>query len=583
MTKKTTGNGGFRESLRLRLATTDRLPQLALLGIVSGILTGLVIITFRIIIEFTQAHLLPGNQSENYEALTPWVRLFLAIGGGLTVGLLFQFVAKGANQVGVVHVMERLAYHQGRLPIRNAIWQFIGASISLICGHSVGREGPGIHLGATTGSQLGQVLQLPNNSTRILVSCGVAAAIAASFNTPLAGVIFSMEVVMMEYTLAGFTPVILAAVSATSLCRWFFGSDPAFAVPALHLQSLQELPFIILTGIVLGILAAIFINTLNRFTHVVEKRPYWQRTTLAGIIIGICALFVPEIMGVGYDTVNNALIGSLGIGILVAIVLFKLVATSAAIGLGLPGGLIGPTLVIGAAAGGAMGIVADLMFPGSVSSHAFYAMLGMGAMMAATLQAPLAALMAMLELTGNPNIILPGMLAVISSGLTCSELFGKSSIFVMLIRARGLDYRNDPVAQTLRRQGVATAMNKQFVISDAPIAVSEIKNLLENKPQWIVIINDKQPRSLLPATDLAQYLQQTNDNDPETQDTIDLMDIPAKRRELESIHLRANLQEALDTINETHAEALCVIHGHNKNIKIYGILTQQDIEKHYQY
>jgi len=164
----------FLEKKRLWLATIDTLPQLALIGLVCGIFSGIVIIAFRLLIESTQAGLLPMGDPENYEALSPLMRLLIAIIGALLVGLIFNVIAKQTRQVGVVHILERLAYHQGRLPWANAVWQFVGGALSIISGHSVGREGPGIHLGATTGSLMGQSLRLPDNSTRILVSCGAA-------------------------------------------------------------------------------------------------------------------------------------------------------------------------------------------------------------------------------------------------------------------------------------------------------------------------------------------------------------------------------------------------------------------------
>jgi len=563
----------------------DRLPQLAVLGIICGLLAGLVIVAFRVLIEYFQAAILPGGLADNYEALTSSTRLSLSVGGGLLVGILFQYIAKDAQQVGVTHVMERLAYHQGRLPLRNAIWQFIGAAITIISGHSVGREGPSIHLGATSGSLLGQALKLPNNSTRILVSCGIAAAIAASFNTPLAGVIFSMEVVMMEYTIAGFMPVILAAVCATTVMRMILGSEPVFMVPPLNLESLHELPYVIIMGLVIGGLAALFIHLLQYFSQMGTSRPLWQRTTFAGLLVGLCAWSVPEIMSIGYDTVNAALLGQLGLLLLCAVVILKLLATAAGIGLGLPGGLIGPTLVIGATAGGAMGLIAEHTFPGDVSSHAFYAVIGMAAMMGATLQAPLAALTAMVELTANPNIILPGMLAVIASGLVSGELFGKQSVFLMLMKARGLDYRNDPVAQSLRRLSVASVMNTNIAIIDRHATLTASRSLLDAKPQWIVITDNNSPKSLLPAADLALYLESRRgpEQDHETTNAIDLIEIPAHRRELATIALQATLQEALDKLFEHQVEVLCITHHLNNILKIDGILTKQDIEEHYQY
>jgi len=240
--------------------------------------------------------------------LSATLRFGLPAIGGLVIGLIFQYLSHtGGVQVGVVHVLERLSYYQGHLPFRNSILQFFGAAISIISGHSVGREGPSIHLGSASGSLLGQWLHLPNNSIQTLVACGAAAGIAASFNTPLAGVIFSMEVIMMEYTISGFTPVILSAVSATAVTRFVFGAGSAFSLPSLQLASLFELPYLLIMGLVIGTLAAAFISSLKWFTEVSKEIAIWKRMTLAGILTGLCALVVPEIMGIGYDTVNQAM------------------------------------------------------------------------------------------------------------------------------------------------------------------------------------------------------------------------------------------------------------------------------------
>ncbi len=565
----------LRERLNNRFANMDSLGYLSLLGTLTGLLAGLVIVTFRLLYEGVQASFLPDGDVENYEALAWWIRLSLPILGGLLIGLLFQAVAKTSRPVGIVHVMERLAYHQGQLPFINGLMQFCGAAISIISGHSVGREGPAIHLGATSGSQLGSFLHLPNNSTRTLVACGVAAAIGASFNTPLAGVIFSMEVVLMEYTLIGFIPVILAAVAATALSRVFFGAEPAFMLPPLQLGSLYDLPYVILSGIVIGCLAALFIRLLLFFSRRATKRPLWQRTTLAGLIVGLCAVAMPAVMGIGYDTVNATMAGELGIALLVAIVVFKLLATSAGLGLGIPGGLIGPTLVIGAAAGGAIGAAVALLSPDSTSSPALYAMLGMGAMMGATLQAPLAALTALLELTANPNIILPGMLAIVTANLVNSQFFGNESVFIQLMRARGLDYHHNPVAQSLRRLSVAKAMDREIVQSDIILTPFEADTLLRQHPHWIVI---SEAKLLLPPADLAQHLASTLDA------TIDLRAIPALRRQAITIDLRATLQEALDRLTESPADALMVCDRRaSDEQQVLGVITREDIEEHYRY
>ena len=573
------------DRFRSRLANVDALPQLAILGLVSGVLAGVVIVLFRLAIENTQISFLPDGNTENYEALSATLRFGLPAIGGLVLGLIFQTLSQTGNvQVGIVHVLERLSYYQGHLPFRNFVMQFIGAAISIISGHSLGREGPSVHLGSASGSLLGQWLHLPNNSIQTLVACGAAAGIAASFNTPLAGVVFSMEVIMMEYTIAGFIPVIMAAVSATAVSRLVFGAESAFSLPSLQLVSLFELPYILIMGLIVGALAAAFISSLKWITEVSSTVDIWKRLTLAGILTGLFALVVPEIMGMGYDTVNQAMLGQISIGVLLLIVLFKLLASTVGLGLGLPGGLIAPTLVIGAAAGGVLGLVAATTFPDQTASPGFYAMLGMAAMMAATLQAPLAALIALLELTANPNIILPGMLAVIASGITSSHIFGHESIFITLLKARGLDYRSDPIAQSLRRIGVASVLNTSFVTTPQTLTSAIASELLEREPIWMIIIKEEKPVALLLSADLNLYINNTN-SDSKT-DNIDLLEIPARREDASCISRQATLQQALDAMNENNVDALYVTISKTNKINldgptIIGIITRQIIESQY--
>ena len=566
-------NNQFMDRLRLHLAGSEARLQLAILGLFTGLFSGMIIILFRMCIESVQSSFLPGGNNENYEQLPLWALFLLPTAGGLLLGLIFQFGSHKTRQIGIVHVMERLAYHHGNLPWRNAVAQFFGAALSIISGHSVGREGPCAHLGATGGSLVGQWLQLPNNSTRTLVACGVAAAIGASFNTPLAGVIFAMEVVMMEYTLSGFMPVILAAVSGTALTRLVYGASPAFVIPQMEIHSIEELPLILLMGIMIGALASLFIKTQIFFTGFLQQWPIWQRMTLAGILTGVCALMVPQIMGIGYDTVNSALIGELGLGLMAGIVAVKIFATAAGLGLGLPGGMIGPTLVIGATAGGAFGMTGKILLPGDMSSHAFYAIIGMGAMMGATLQAPLSALMAMLELTANPGIILPGMLAVIGSGLTASEIFGKTSIFISLMRARGLEYKSDPVTQALQRIGIASIMNTNFVIWQPDISRRDLEMITKGNAIWLLLEKDHEIVALVDISRLQTLLRESGD------DHFDLLKADIQRKKVGRIHLQATLHEAQDLLERDKNEALYVQRRLSNGItRTFGVILPQDIE-----
>ena len=224
-----------------------------------------------------------------------------------------------------------------------------------------------------------------------------------------------------------------------------------------------------------------------------------------------------------------------------------------------------------------MGILADSWQPGDIASPAFYALIGLGTMMGATLQAPLAALTAILELTSNPNIILPGMLALITAGLVSREVFGMDSVYLMLMRARGLDYRNNPLTQTLHRIGVASVMERRIETLPDNVSRQDATTALANEPQWILVSINRQPAWIMPAADLARYLQ-----DHAGDEQLVLADIPAERREITAIDFTATLLEALDALGKNKAEAAYVVRRTIPGIeRIYGVLTRRDIERSY--
>lgn len=589
----------FIETIRLKLGSLDALPILSVMGLISGLLAGGVVVLFRIFIESGVVLWHSGEGVNDFEGTAWWFRLLLPLIGGFLVGFVLHKVGKERRQVGVGHVLERMSFHQGYLNWRNAIVQFVVGGMTLASGQSVGREGPGIHLGSTAGSWLGQQMNLPNNSIRILVGCGTAAAISASFNTPLAGVIFAMEVVMMEYAVASFIPLILASVTAAILSRVVFGNDVAFIVPTLDLKSLLEIPYFILLGLVIGTVAAIFIIATRIVATKTKDWSSWLKCGTAGTCVGIIALVAPQVMGIGYDTVNAALHGSLPLQILAIAFIGKLLATIICSGLSLPGGVIGPSMFIGAMMGGILGSFGEFAFPDYASEYAFYSMVGMATMMSAILQAPLAALMALLELTNNPNILLPGMLSLVIANLVVSQLFKQKSIFQSQMQVKGLELKINPLSQFLRSVGVAGLMERKVSVHEKHIPFDDVEELLEDTPRWILITEDKIPKSLMPANDLARYYLSEQELEAEKRKEaeekneeyiaegnydIDLLSIPGDRQDIASIYLQGNLEEALDTMDRESVDAVYIFRTTAPMTdKIYGVLTRETIESHYSY
>lgn len=564
---------GFRRSL----ASFDAVRQFAILGILSGIVTGVVILAFRTLIEIPLAIFL-NNDFDNFEALPRAFYFVVPAVGAIFLAILLTLIKQEHRSVGPVHVLERLARHQGHLPWQNAVTQFCAGIIALASGQSGGREGPAVHLGAAGSSLLGQSLSLPNNSIRILVGCGAAAAISASFNTPMAGVIFSMEVIIMEYTIAGFIPVILAAVTATMINHLVYGNETAFFVPLTVADySLHDIPFLVLEGFLIGTVAAIFVH-LIALIYRYAPSTVGRRMLVAGVVTGILALAVPQVLGVGYDTVTLALEGKIGIVILISALAFKLLATATTIALGVPVGVIGPTIFIGAMAGGTLGILGAAMMPEAASSQGFYVMLGMGAMMGAVLQAPLAALMAVMEMTNNSHIILPAMLVIIVANLTANQVFKIESIFVTQMKILGLEFRQNPLSMALNRASVASIMSRSFERVPRVISIELAAELGRDSPTWLLVDGTNGPSFILRTEDLRQHLEAgSHKND------IDLTEIPATRKDISSIMLQATLSEALDTLNSTGVQALYVTRISAPMIdSVVGIVNRSDIESYYQ-
>ncbi|MCE8018648.1 chloride channel protein [Halomonas sp. MCCC 1A11036] len=571
------------EGFRRKLASVDALPQLCVLGVLSGLLTGAVMVAFRLLLELGGVLFMPGGDHEAFERLAPLVRSSLPLVAVTLIGIFLWRQPAATRKLGVGHVIERLTYHQGRFPLRNWINQWWVGVATVLGGLSAGREGPAIHLGAAAASGLGQQLRLPHNSLRVLVACGTAAGISASFNTPIAGVIFAMEVVMMEYTIAGFMPVILASTMGALVAMLVYGSEPAFQVPSVSLGSLANLPWIVITALFIGLLAGLFIHVAR--SERIAGLPVVARLALVALATAAVAWWYPAVQGIGYDSLDASLAGELAVDVLLALVVAKLLLTAITVASGIPIGIIGPVLVVGAAAGALADLVGAWLFPQLGSEPGFYAMLGMAAMMGAVLQAPLAALMALLELTHNPNIILPGMLAVVVSGLTARQLCRCDGFFISMTR-HGLHPLQQPLMQALSRVSVPAVMERSFVTTPRMVTRDQARALLDAKPAWILILRstDDKPTLALKAADLARALidEQELEEIAFEEALIDLLEVPGLRLEMAPIHLQATLSEAFTRLNDQAVDALYVEYGRRpKHKRISGIITRGAIERYY--
>lgn len=571
------------ERWRDQLSGLDALPQLTILGLLTGIFAGVIIVIFRMLVEIPLRFILPIH-TENFEGLSSAWHFGLPLIGATLFGLVLQFIDKKYHAASVGHVLDRIHNHQSRLPLGNFLNQLFGGAWCLVTGQSVGREGPAVHLGAGCGSLLGQWLGLPNNSLRPLAGCGVAAAIAACFNTPMAGVIFAMEVVVMEYSITGFIPVILAAVAGTIINQLVFGFSTVFHPPQAVLESLFELPFMAMAGFTVAIFAALFINLQAICCKLSLNRPIALRFAIAGLLAGFVSIFAPQIMGVGYDTIDSALAGNMGLWLLLGILSAKLLVTGVSLGVGMPGGVIGPLLFMGACIGGAVGIVANKLMPGSASAVGFYVLLGMGAMMGAVLNAPLAAMMAIIEFTYNPHVIFPSMLVVIVACLTTRWAFRCDGLFQTLLTVQGKKNSFATTEQLLSSIGARSLLDKHIKTCSTQISVAEAHQLLIHHPHWVVLVEEK---LLLHPSDLANYLGSLSDSSGTALDTIsnttpdtliDLLTIAARRLNMIELDDKTNLYQALLTMNHAKVDAAFIRSTQKSGL---GILTRERIDNYY--
>lgn len=543
---------------------------MAVLGILVGIAAGLVVNLFRFILESPFPFFGNGLHHDNFEALPPYLHFLLPVAGCIVIGQLLHVLTPELRLMGVSYIIDKVQHFRSQMRVRNAVMQFVTASIALLSGRSCGREGPAIHMGATAGGAIGSWLQLPNNSIRTLIAAGSAGAIAAAFNTPIAGVIFAMEVILMEYAISGIIPVIVAAVSGTVVTQILYGGEPVFVIDEVAMNSLWQIPYVVFMGLIIGIIASLFVK-LHKFACGFGHIDLRLRLLGIGLLTGSVGLFMPEILGTGYDSLNDALQGNLALTFLLALLSLKLIVTALSLGLGLPGGVIGPSLMLGGVAGGIMGIVGESFFPGSLSTSGFYVLIGMCAMMGATLQAPLAALMALLELSNNPGIILPAMLIIVVANMTSSELFKIKSVFQNSLTPRQSGFSPE-LSRFLNRFAVSTVASKKFATLHPGADLPTIRDALEKNPDWLIIDYIGTHDAIIARASLELALENAD---------FDLNKLD-RAREVTAINQQATLLEALETLAEkgTHM-GYTYRQDHKGEIIIQGVFSENDIMAFY--
>jgi CIC family chloride channel protein len=384
---------------------------LYLLAIAVGILGGYGAILFRLLIKVSQ--FIFYQDSKDFLSFAHKIPFYLKVLipalGGLVVGLIVRWGPEKTRGHGVPELIEAVVIRGGRISWRMATARVSAAAVTIGAGGSVGREGPIIHIGSFLGSAVAQVLRLGRDRERILVSCGAAAGISATFNAPIAGMLFAVEVLLGDFSLGTFSPIVLASVTAAVISGFHLGSFPAFVIPSFQIGSLWEYGLYPLLGMLCGLAAVGFTTTLylceDRFNDL--PLPAWVKPALGGMLLGSMLLVVPQVFGVGYGAVNLALLNKMSLTLMGALILAKIVATSISLGSGSTGGILAPSIFIGAMTGGTFGLLVAQVLPlAQPLSASSYALVGMGALVAGSIHAPVTAILLIFELSGKYQIIL---------------------------------------------------------------------------------------------------------------------------------------------------------------------------------
>ncbi|MDP4945935.1 chloride channel protein [Alishewanella sp. SMS8] len=480
-------------ALQRRLALPQTSLQLCLLGMLGGLIAALLIICFRLAIIGIQGFFL--EHTDDFASIDAEIRWLLPLGGAACIGLIALFTGYKHYRLGIPFVIHRIKTAYGIMPFRNTLSQFFGGVVALASGFSVGREGPSVHLGAYGASTVGRYLKLPYNSVRILAGCGIAAGISASFNTPLAAMIFVMEVVLREYRIHVFIPIMLASVVGAMATQLVFGTDRELAALDIISLSVWHFPYLILCGVIFGAVAWFFNSNMMRLLSVFKKWPLLLRLALAGMVTALVGYLIPEAMGAETGAIQFAINSPTAIHLLLLILAGKMILTLFAIGLGVPGGIIGPVFGIGVVLGTILAIVPALIVDNS-SNAGTYAVLGMAGMMAATLHAPLAALVAVLELAANQHIILPAMLVIVTAYVTTVQFFNNKSIFLMQLDFMQLPYKLSPADDVLQKVGVLAVISQEYQVLDNPDEQTVLASLDTLQPPTQLIIKRQTSDSL---------------------------------------------------------------------------------------
>lgn len=455
--------------------------QLVLPAVIVGAGAGLAAVGFRWLIT---AATLVFTGTQDYSAsvghpANPWVPwlggAFVIIApaiGGLLYGPLVDRFAREARGHGVPEVMYAVNKRGGRIPGKVAVVKALASAITIGSGGSVGREGPIVQIGSAMGSTLARVMRMPESRVRTLVACGAAGGIAATFNAPIAGVFFALELLLRDFAAASFGAVMLASITASVVGRSLLGDHPFLTLPTFAVVNPSQFPLFALLGLCAGLVGVGFTRVLyaiEDFCDWAWRGPEWLRPVAGGLLLGLLLFAIPQMYGVGYPVLEKSVVGRYALGMLVLLLVAKIIATSLTIGIGGSGGVFAPSLFIGAMLGAAFGDVVGLAIPSLAGQAGAFALVGMGAVFAGAARAPITAGIILFELTGEYSIILPLLLAIIvATGV--SRTLSEDTIYTLKLRRRGVNIGTAPANTALHSFHVRDVMESADAIPEDTLA-----------------------------------------------------------------------------------------------------------------
>ncbi len=551
-----------------------------IIALIIGTLAGFSAILIRALIELITDISYTGHGSilENISD-SPWyLILFVPALGGLIVGPIIYFFAPEAKGHGVPEVMQAIFLKGGKIRPRVALIKAFASAVSIGTGGSVGREGPIVQIGSSLGSTIGQFFHVPTKRMKTLVGCGAAAGIAAAFNAPIAGALFALEIILMDFAVAQFSPIVIASVMATVVSRAFEGDFAAFKVPRYELVNPQELIFYLVLGVLAGVVSYLFIKVLYSFEDWFDEQtkiPEYLRPVIGGLGVGLIGIFAPEVMGVGYDTINFALNGNIIWYFAFILIFVKIFATAITLGSGGSGGIFAPSLFMGATLGAAFGVVVHQLFPAITATPGAYALVAMGGLVAGTTRAPITAIIIVFELTNDYHIILPLMITTIISTII-SSYFTRESIYTLKLVRRGIHLKDGSEVNVMKSIFVRDVYDTQFTaIHPDDKFNTVVRKVVQSHGQEFPVLKDNNEIIGTISVDTIKDFLFEND---ELQEVLIAADVFEPK--YETVSVDDNCQTALEKMRKYNWESIPVTETPDSK-SVIGVLHIKDIQDAY--